>query len=188
MKIIETKVYQYSELTEEAKVKALDWYSQHATDFDWWEDEGLLDVEQSKWVKYGLKDCLFKWDKIYFDIDPNYSHLEFVNLRVTDKEVFRKALGVPKRLWAKLYPSFVRVKCDYRNHETRLLLESDSDGRAWTDKQKEIITNAEKRFDDWRQTALLSLEKQYEYLQGRESMEESIEANGYEFTEDGKRF
>lgn len=51
----------------------------------------------------------------------------------------------------------------------------------------ELVDNLIEALTDFNSWIFKSLEKEYEYLMSDESVDESIKANEYEFTEDGER-
>lgn len=177
------KLFLYDELSDNAKERALEWAPDINVDHEWWNYDGILDVEQNKWAKWGLKDCLFSYDKIYFDLDQG-GYLAFENLKVSDKEVFRRALGIPKKLWAKVYYSFSRQ--DRRDGDTFLELEHQSN-EEFTGNEVMILDRAVAQFNDWREEAHCQLRREYEYQTSREAVEEAYRANEYTFTEEGRR-
>jgi hypothetical protein len=181
------KVYKYDELTEQAKDRALEKLADINTDHDWWDYDGLLDVNQKKWIKYGLKDCLFTYDSIYFGLYQD-RHLEFKNLRVTDDNVFRQALGISSELWKRISYYFTTEKACFREDNTTLEFELEDWEDELTPEENVVLQDAIDTFKDWRQTAEYQLQKNYEYLTSREAIEETIRCNEYDFTEDGKMF
>ncbi len=179
-------VYKFDELSEEGKEKAIQNLQNINVDFDWWEDDGLLDVEQSEWVKFGLKGCLFRWKKIYFNINRD-SHLQFEGLEITNATVFRKALKISEKAWNKTNYCFNNGYSRYP--ETHLTFgdpEIYSSSKLFTEKEKMEIDRAIGIFDGWREQALINLRKNYEYLTSEKSIVETIKANDYFFTENGK--
>ena len=127
----------------------------------------------------GLKEGrLFLYDKIYFDLDRNWS-LEFVGLRVTDEEVFRKALKIPKKLWSNLDYGFRKER-----GRTVLFFE-DKDGSLAIGK---AVTEAMQIFDSWVEMALRGLKEDYNYRISDEAVIEMIEANEFYFLKDGRIF
>ncbi len=176
----EYTVYKFAELPEEAKQKALERYYNINIDHpDWYMADGLLDVEQSKWVKYGLKDCLFQYKELYFDLERG-QYLQFEDLKVTDREIFRQALGLSKRVWEKIDYSFDSE----RNNNTTLRIES-LEGDNLTEKETVAIREAEETFSDWVNTAWVNLRDDYEYQTSEKAIVETFEANGYDFTLEG---
>jgi hypothetical protein len=198
---METKVYTFDELSDEAKEKAIEKLSDINTDDEWWYDEGLIELSSKemkdrhiklsdKWYEiyanikgeYPAYTGLFEWEKIYFDIDRN-SFLQFVGLRVSDDDTFRKFLRIPKKLWGYCAYSFNCIPS--RNGNTKLVIETQDNG-DFTPKQQEIIDRAIEIFSDKVNEGLSNLRKNFEYLNSREAIIETIKSNDYEFTENGK--
>lgn len=189
MRDITVTLYKFDELSEAAKDKAIENLYDINVDYEWWYDEGLIDLS-SKEVNarhlqkeyLGIKDMLFTWKEIYFDIDRG-AYLQFEGLKVNHDDIFRKWLRIPKRLWQNCQYSFD----SHSEQNTRLVIEADKEnGEDFTAKEQAIIDRAIEIFSDKIQEGLSSLRKQYEYLTSREGIIETIEANDYEFTENGK--
>ena len=187
MEIRTYKVYKFRELPETIQEKAVDKLRDINIDYSWYEYDGILDVHQAEWLKYGLKDCLFKYRTVGFEFEPGYGdYLRFVDLEVTDEEVFRKALGVSKRAWEKTRYYF--PKCAARFSNTRLTFEDPEaySGRSFTGKEEAAIDRAIRTFDGWRREALIGLRRQYQYLVSDKAIVETIEANDWWFRGNGE--
>lgn len=180
-------VYKFNELPEEAKQKCLEKYSYINVDYAWWDGDGLLDIEQKKWAKWGLEGCLFKYKKFWFGFEREH-FLEFDDLVATNDEILRKALRISKRTWKKTYYHF--SKTQERDPSTiiefELSSELNGDYLFCTKKQKEELDRAEQIFKGWIDTAIYNLRKDYEYLTSEKAIKETFEANDYEFTIGGK--
>jgi len=212
MKVIttETEVYKFKELPEEGQQAAINNLYDINVDYEWWEnDDGLLELTSEefksskiklskKWYEWKDKNGkqgnipgeypaytgLFSWRKIYFDLDRG-SYIQFIDLIVNDDNIFRKFLKVPKRLWDNSYYLFNEEPG--REVNTWFIIEPEADV-YFTEKQQVIIDNAIDIMNDKIREALSSLKSSYEYLTSEEAIIETIEANDYEFTIDGKLF
>lgn len=181
---IKMVVYKFSELGENAQNRAIENLSSVNTDYDWWDFDGLLDLTQKEMNDRRIKleeypNSLFSYDTIYFDIYKQ-EYLHFVKLRVNNDEIFRKWLKIPKVLWEKLGYDFIDT-----NRTTTIFFVASDPLRYFTEKQGEILDRAKDIFDNKVQEALVLLRNEYEYRTSREAIIETIEANGYEFYEDG---
>ena len=157
MKTIETKVYEYYELSDDAKEKARQWYK--STDFgdEWWEP----DYEDAKTVGLKLE---------YFGLDRNrHATGEFIISAIDCALKIENEHGDKTETY-KTARTFI--------NETRKM---DSDSAEYED-----------ACDEFRRSILedysIILQKDYEYTMSDEYVMEAIEANGYTFTIDGKRF
>ncbi len=78
------KVFDFSELSEEAKEKVIEHFYDFNVNFDWWEFvvEGFKEKLKQD---YGLE-----FDKIFFDIEYRYRHLFFNKIWIEDTKQFIK--------------------------------------------------------------------------------------------------
>lgn len=199
MRTIKTIVYQFGELTDEAKGKAREWCREGALDYDWWEDDGMLEMSLQEMKdrrmakrpidntnpSIGSGNVLFSWKDIYFDIDREH-YIQFIGLSVNDDETFRKLLRIDKRLWDKAHFSFDEKPGRHVN--TRLVFEENDCEAEFTVREQGILERAEEIWSDRMEQAIINLRKDYEYQLSDECIDETIRANDYTFTADGRRF
>lgn len=177
----EYDVFNYDELPEEAKEKALERYADINVDGDYWHDyDEKLGLSAKEMKKYGTKAIFDEGKGLNFDLDRGM-YIQFPNLSVVDEEGFRKLLGLSKPLWKK-------VKDDYsfennRERNTSLNLGKYND---YTQEEQNILRDAEKKFGDKIQEAWKNLRDTYEDATSKEQIEDAFRANEYEFTSDGK--
>jgi len=175
MRVIETKVYQFKELSDEAKEKALEWGTCLNVDHDWWE----FIYEDAAQVGIKLTE---------FDIDRgSYCKGELME-------------GAPE-VARKLVENHGEKCATYMTAKTFLyeydkLVEKHSDGkqkdRVSEDNEYEFDQDAEELEEEFVKNIcgdyLKMLRNEYEYRSSEEAIIETIEANEYEFEEDGSRF
>ena len=170
-KIIETTVYSFNELTEKSKYKAREWYRDGALDYDWWENT-YDDAE-----RVGLKIT-------GFDLDRNrHATGEFIKCAEScanailkehgkDCETFKDATDYLKEL--------AHLKEFHADKESTNGLTYEGD------EQIEILES------DFLKSILedysIILQKESEWIVSDEQADETILANEYTFTVDGKRF
>lgn len=189
---IEYKIYTYDELSEKAKQKALETLWDINVDSDFWYDyagkTGFNQAEIDAMHAFGLPADykipveLIDHDKLYFSIDREW-YVQLVNAQFADDEITRCFCEVSRRVWCMLDVTLYTTRG--RNGNTRVNVEY----RGRRDDLKRVndaIARIEERINDKIQQVLIDLEKNYEYLTGREAIEETIRANEYEFTEEGK--
>ena len=191
--ITETKVYKFKELSETGKEKALDNLRDINVAWDYWYDyEGKTGFSQDEidaLHKAGLpKDHvipteLIDHDNIDFDLGRG-SYIQLINPSFSDDEVARCFCGVSKRIWSLLEHHF--YVSNRRDGDTKI--EFTYCGRRALKKVNEAIEQAEERINDKIQEVLSDLRKNYDYQTSDEAIIETIEANDYDFTEDGKIF
>ena len=186
-KTVTYDLYQYNELSDDAKEKALEWGYDLNVDYDWWEQDGLTGFTAQEIRKHRLvnpPDDLLTYKHLYFDIDRG-DYIQFDNARFTDDETARKFLGVPKSLWEQVYWRINSIPG--RETNTRLEYEAQDWEKEFTKKQFVILDNAVERFADKMHDCLFSLRNDYECRTSREAIEETIEINEYTFDIDGNR-
>jgi len=176
MKTIEIAVYQFSELSDPAKDVARDWYRNWALHYEWW-DSTYEDA-----ANVGLKITEFVLDR------DRHADGEFncfggaqqcagliLKEHCATCETFKTATAFLADL-AKLNAEIEVVDGDD---------ETNADWEAWQEKRGLLC-------DDFLKSILedysIMLQKEMEYLLSDESVDESIMANEYTFTGDGKRF
>jgi len=176
MKTIETTVFEFNELTDKAKDKAREWYREGALQHEWW--ESIYDDAENIGLK--IKS---------FDLDRNrHATGEFnciggaeqcANLILSEHgdtcETFKTAtawLGELKKLNAK-------IEAVDGDDETNVEWE------LWQDKRGMLCDEFLKSIlEDY----LIMLQNEMEYQLAYEQVDEVIIANGYTFTESGKRY
>jgi len=170
MRTIRIKLYKFNELSEDAQQKALETLYDINVDTDWWE----FIYEDAKEI--GLTITGFDMDHFCngeFNLSgESVAHAIFEN-HCKDCETYKTA------------QSFMN---DYNQAFKDYPTEEDEDGYDTNEYDRdEAITEAE---TDFRQSLLedyrIMLRNEYEYKTGKEAIIETIEANEYEFTKDGK--
>ena len=159
IKVTKTTVYPFDELSEEAKEQAVQGLWDINLMHEWWE----FTFEDAKNVGILITD---------FNIDRgSYCHGAFVVDAVdTAKKIFKEhgkdceTFKTASGFLAEYHPYIAESNedcedADYIRQEFRLSI-----------------------LEDYR----IMLQKEYEYRGGKEAIVETIEANEYEFTEDGK--
>lgn len=182
------KVYSFKELNKDAREKALDNFRDINVDYEWWEDDYLLDSCLPKNIQTDIKlvefengtklDSLFTWKAMYFDFDRG-NYLQFKDLEVLDTEIFCKLLKIPHSFWNK--ELFEWTFSSGQECSTTI----EFTGEKVPEKYFE---RAEGIFDDLIRNAFHQLKKNYEDLISDESVMETIKANDYQFLKDGSIF
>ena len=201
MRTIETTVFQYSELSETAKERARDWYRVGMVTSDF-SAEYVLD--DSKEI---LRALGFRTPDIYYSgfssqgdgacfaggYYANASDLQKLNAivqdRPTDKDLHKVLEGFAALRAARPHMS-ATVSVRRGNN---MVFDVSAVGEDMEDEWGPGATDAEyeetfkelcRDFANW---IYRTLEREYEYQNSDECVAESIEANEYEFTEDGDR-
>ena len=170
MRIIETKAYKFDELSPEAQEKAI---------------EKLWDcnVEFGDWWNYTYEDAENVGLKITdFDLDYHTIHGEFTDSAdyTASKIMENHGMTCETYLTARGY---IQERDQFLKTAER-----DEYGELATYKLEHELEDIEKDFlssllEDYR----MMLNKEYDYLTGREAIIETIQENEWEFTENGKK-
>ncbi len=170
--VIETTVYKFEELTEEAKEKAIEAMSDINTGHEWWTnvyDDALnigikitsFDIDRASYCKGNfIDDACFTAHKV---IDEHGEHCETY----------------------KTAESFLKER-----DEIIETAEKDENG-DFVDEYEldQKLNDVEEEFlksicEDYR----INLSKEYEYLTSKEAITETIKSNDYDFTIEGEQF
>lgn len=186
-------LYNYSELSEEAKKVAIESVrnsDDFGVDFGHWavDDCSLFEPKNEEMVnlfgdKYNFPLIENTREKIYFDTDRN-SFLDIAKaIKITDHEQFLNWLGINKELQNKT--SYNIYTPQGRNSDTTLEFH-------WLEKisstEKIILDKAVNKFDNHIKDILKRIKADIDYRYTDDSVAEDIEANedAYEFYENGK--
>jgi hypothetical protein len=205
------KVYKFAELDERAKETARDWFRQFVftESHDW---EHVLDD-----AKECLKLAGFTVDNIYFSgfssqgdgacFEGSWRASDTKPVKAmkqhAPKDKTLHAIAAEMRAIAKLRPNAsmsVKQRGHY-NHEGCTEFSVTSDGPEWEDdvarsnaewdelraRDTAIGDRIEEASKDAMRWIYRRLEAEYEYQNSNEVVDENIEANEYEFTEEGNR-
>lgn len=213
MRTIETKVYKFDELSDEAKEKAREWYRQSNADDDFhefiYEDATRVgeilgiefDVRKKNNPKSADVPCIWysgfysQGDGACFegtwcwkacsqamrDYAPQDATLHAIADRLTAIENGEGFSARMKHRERYYHSGCMSVDVEFSDEvlgEDQELPQSDF---AEADS---IILHAMRDFADW---IYRQLETEYEWRNADEQVDESIRANEYEFTEDGRR-
>jgi len=166
MRDIITTVYKFNELSEEAQQKALEKLSYINVDFDWWNN--VYAYAENIGVKIEG-----------FDLDRgSYCKIKCLNLVSSIINAIIRDHGV----MCETYKTAMKHKTIV--NDANLEYDADYEG------DPEISYNmeqAEKAFlHDLSEDYRIMLQREYEYLTSKDAIIETIEANEYEFTIEGK--
>jgi hypothetical protein len=170
MRKVETRLYQFDELSDEAKERAREWYRNGALDYDWW-DSTYEDAEN-----VDLKITSFDLDR--HEIEGKFTHgaLETAHKIEDDHGDTCETFKTTKAFLAER-DAIVNDAPRDENGEFESVHELDA-----------LLDECEAEFlksllEDYR----IMLQHEMEYLLSDESVDETIRCNEYEFTADGER-
>lgn len=205
----ETEVFKFAELSDRAKERALREYSEHGMYYDWWKF-----VEED--AKECFKLCGFDINKVYFsgfwsqgdgacfegswrarDVKPGG-----LKARAPQDEELRRIAAKLERLADEFPRAALTVKhVGSYSHEyaTRFEVEFPDDvieelpfDSPESHARRKVLADAEEELIEVARDAMRwtyqALETDYCYLTSEESVAEMSEANGWEYTEEGKLY
>ena len=170
MRIIETKVYPFSELSDDAKQRAIENLSNINVDYNWWEST-YEDAE-----RIGLKITAFDLDRNRhangtFELSANEVAANIFSEHGETCETFKTA--------TKFMEEWQPVFSEYLNEESEKY-ESRESEEALMELEDQFLKSI---LEDYS----IMLENECEHLQSKEAIIETIESNEYEFNEFGNR-
>lgn len=175
MRIIETEAFQFNELGEKAKQKAIENNFYINVDYDWWD---CLYRE--------MEECGIKIKS--FDLGRRRScSIEFIDDAQDVAEKILEIWGHHSALYSDDCKQFLKDRDELvKKYGTG----NDVDGyKVDEDKEDEFDQEMDDLYyyfrNDMQQNILHALDEGYEYLTSEEAIIDTIEANEYEFTKDG---
>lgn len=173
MRIKETKFYQFRELSEEAKEKAVENLADINVNYEWW----YCFMDDAAQIGLKIEE---------FDIGRgNFCRGQFTESAEYTAEKILNEHG-------KSCDTYQTAK-NYLENRTELV-KKYSDGRQLDivaeDNEYDFDNDCDELDNEFLRSILedyrIYLQKEYEYLTSEKTIIETIEANYYEFTEDGK--
>jgi len=179
MKTIRTKVYQFSELSNEAKKKAIEKFRDINTDFDDWHEpilEGAIE---------DLKEAGYNDPKIYYSGFASQGDGACFTCSSIDFNIF---LG-GKYKGLDIRADITHTYRYYFATSTTVNLNDDSNNADLSEDNYNVIQHdIENEREKLGNKIYKALEDYYFELQEDNAIIDTIEANEYDFTKDGKLF
>lgn len=181
----------YADLSEDAKLKAIEWYVQDGFGYEWWDSVYDMAKHAGKILGIEIDRISFSgfWsqgDGASFAGSYRYSKGAAKAIKAEfpkDTELH----SIADRLQKTQSRNFYRLRADIsesgRYYNLRVSVEDSENQYRDIGAYEDDIFDAMNSFANWIYRAL---EREYEYLTSREQVEEAIEANEYEFSEDGR--
>jgi len=195
MRTIETKVYPFDELSKEAQQKAIEnLYDINIQFHDWWDHTCEDAKEIGKLMGIDIENIYFsgfssQGDGACFEGSYTYEKGSAQSVKgyaPKDKELHRIALELSKLQKKNFYQLGARVKqSGHSMHENCTDIQVWSDNEAMGGANDDAYYGLKELLRDYMKWIYSQLEKQHDYLVSDEAIKETIEANEYEFTEDG---
>jgi len=170
MRIIETKVYTFNELSETAQQKAIEKLYDINVSYDWW------DFTYEDASNVGLKISGFD---IWRGSD--------VNIEFTDGDATNTAHLIEKEHGNKC-STYITAK-RFLSKRDRIINTAEKDENGEFADESEVDSLLDECDNNFLKLLAINylklLKDNYDYLISEEAIKETIEANEYEFTEDG---
>ena len=210
--IIETTVYRFGELSDDAKEEARAWYRQGAFDYEWYDAvfEDFQQIVEILGVRFRTrtvplmgggnrqKPCIWfsgfwsQGDGASFEGRYEYAKSASSAIRAyapRDTELHRIAdalLAVQRRNFYQLHADIGHRGRYYHEYCMTVSVERDSTtSQDMTSDAEETIAEALRDLARW---LYRHLEHEYAYLNSDEAVDEAMHANVYTFTASGERF
>jgi hypothetical protein len=208
--IVETEVFTFDELSDAARDTAREWYRAGHLDDDWWDTVysdfeaicGILGIALKTTpvtlMGGGIrrKPCIYfrgfssQGDGASFEIEC-YAYARGSVARImahAPKDealhaIARRLAGIQRRNFYRLY-----ARAEQRGfycHEHTMHIDVRRDDADMTADAEEAVSEALRDLARWLYGCL---EREYDYLQSDEMVDEAIIANAYTFTAEGERF
>lgn len=196
MQTIEIKIYEFNELSNEAKENAIEQIRQkryNCNDYSEWitDDCYLFEPKHDELFKL-FGDDYAKMNNpiignsrknIYFNLDRN-RHIDASEAMIINNEkMFLSWLEIPENMFDKIYFSIKSTNSRYS--DTYISFEENECDYQFSDIELKILENAKDKFSDHMENVLNNLESYFDYCFSDESLINEIEINDYKFTENG---
>lgn len=197
MRVAQTKVYTFDELSQDAKQKALEDNAYINVEHDWY--DYLLEEWRAKLEASGFTEADIQFSGFYSQGDgasftASVDLVEWLKSRKLANKY--RALYEQAKLGyitasidrvSSLYVHENTIKADIDTHYIDVDYDTDRKRYDLIEKQAEEVENIlQEDARDVSKIIYRELENEYDYLTSEEAIKETILANEYEFTEGGK--
>lgn len=191
-------IFKFENAPEDVKDKILEKNRDINIVDEWWSDyDGLIYDKKSGISDY---EALSNYNKKYYDLDRG-QYIQFPDLKVKDDKKFAEMLGLPESLINKIDFHFESVRENNTELEIKDLGTYEdinkhtkySDYIKYTNEEDERLSEKEfnqvkkaiEKWSDLMDDAWSNLRDSYEHQQSDEAIIDTINANEYDFDEDG---
>ena len=208
MKIVEVNVFEFEELSDKAKEKARDWWREGGLHHDWWEFVfedfvaicNAIGIDVHVRYNYLPDGSVTSEPNIVFEVErPNGGDFASFSGSWSYKQDAQESLAAyaPKDEVLRGIAADLQEAQDendgeliadicYSGYGDHMVAEVSRKDHVGVVGDAEVeVPDIIERLNDWLQQ---SLAKELDYRMSDETVDEDIICNGYEFTEDGKRF
>ena len=197
MQTIKIEIYAFNELSNEAKENAIEQIRQkryNCNDYIEWitddcylfepKHDELFKLFGSEYSKLNNPIIGNSRKNIYFDLDRN-RHIDASEAMIINNEkMFLSWLEIPENMHDKIYFSIKSTNSRYL--DTYISFEENEYDYQFSDIELKILENANDKFSNHMENVLKQIEQGYDYCFSDASLIEEIEANSYQFTENGE--
>lgn len=193
---IRTKIYKFDELSKDAQEKVIESFYDINIDYEWYE----MTVDQ---LKREGEEKGFDIDNIYFSGFSSQGDGAMFEGSVNDFSLF--TVGINPHVIKAVKNNCLNLSWSVKHrghyyHSGCRAISFDAgnypgyyqQGYGWKgnfqDNMDILENNIEAAYEDFCSYIYRTLEKEYEWRTSKEEITETILANGYEFTKDGKQF
>jgi hypothetical protein len=193
------KIYKFDELSDESKGEARDWWRNGGLDYEWHESVYSDFVNICEILGFDVIESDIHFSGFYSQGDGasftgSYKYSKGSTKKIRKyapqatalHEIADTLQALQKRNFYSLHASITRNHSRYVHENTISCgyVERDSDNyQDATSDAEETITDCARDLCRW---LYVSLEREYEWLNSDEQVDESIRCNEYEFTFDGE--
>jgi hypothetical protein len=195
MRTIRIKLYKFNELSETAKQNAIEKFHDINTNYEWY--DYIVDEFKSNKDFFDITNVYFSG----FSSQGDGAMFEYEGINKDFVNTIIDSLSLPN--WKKnilkhcAYVSGNGKQSGHYYHENscnhNIYVESDNGAQNYTNIESLIDSIAPEiedaiieKYKELAKDLYRNLEKEYDYLTSEEAIKETIEANEYEFTVDGK--
>lgn len=179
-------VYKFDELSEEAQDHAIEKLYDINVQYDWWlfDDTFYYFGQEDYGIEVNMREICFDLDRgsyVYFDTHDHGSKYDKPAIRIIDSKKFLKKAGFDLRKSKHLIDNISITTKHYGGGSGKNIIncyEATGDEEA---KMQDCL-------DQFSEELLSMLRSEYEGATSREAIIDTINANEYDFTEDGELF
>lgn len=193
MRVLETKVYTFDELSDDAKEKAREWYRSWAFEDNFWSENVIENAKEIAKI-LGIQIDDIYWSGFWSQGDGacfvgRYSYakgaIKAIKALAPQDETLH---AIARNFQEAQRPNFYRLSAVithngqyYHSHSMTIRVDVDDYANV-SDESENAVKDALRDFADW---IYRQLEAEYEYQDADARVDESIVVNEYEFDEYG---
>lgn len=210
--IIETTVYRLDELSDTAKDKARAWYRDGGFDYEWYDAvyEDFQRIAEILGIRFKTRTVRLmgggsrQEPRIFFSgfssqgdgacFEGYYSYRRNATTEIRSYAPQDRILhGIADALQSVQRRNFYQLRAEathrgHYHHEYCMVISVERDSPTWQDMTADAEQTVIETLRNLARWLYRQLEREYDYLTSDEAVDETITANEYTFTENGRRF